>query len=94
MPIQEWNYKSQDESIRHIGPMAQDFHAAFGLGNNNTTITTIDPDGVALAAIQELVKQNEAKDIEIDNLKARIQALESTLLQFGQSLNKDNNTRN
>ncbi|MBL0062617.1 MAG: hypothetical protein IPP40_14310 [bacterium] len=59
LPMHRWSYKTQDESIKHIGPTAQDFYAAFGLGDNNTTISTIDPDGVALAAIQELAKQNE-----------------------------------
>lgn len=43
---------SQDASVQHMGPMAQDFHAAFGLGDDDTRITTVDPDGVALAAIQ------------------------------------------
>ena len=54
MPIATWNWKSQDASIRHMGPMAQDFHAAFGLGEMPTGISTVDADGVALAAIQGL----------------------------------------
>ena len=64
MPIASWNYKAQDDSIRHMGPMAQDFHAAFGLGVSDKLIDTIDPDGVALAAIQGLnaiVKENEMR---------------------------------
>lgn len=54
MPIQEWRYKAQDASIRHVGPTAQDFHAAFGLGEDPLRIGTIDADGVALRAIQAL----------------------------------------
>ena len=54
MPLATWNYKEQDDSIRHMGPMAQDFHAAFGLGVSDKLIDTVDPDGVALAAIQGL----------------------------------------
>jgi hypothetical protein len=54
LPVQTWNYKTQDVSIRHIGPMAQDFYAAFGVGEDDTHITTVDADGVALAAIQGL----------------------------------------
>ncbi len=50
MWITTWNYKSQDPSIRHIGPMAQDF-ATFGVGEDDKHITTIDADGIALAAI-------------------------------------------
>ncbi len=69
LPISTWNYKSQDDSIRHMGPMAQDFYAAFGLGEDDTHIGTIDADGVALAAIQGLYDRNKA-------LEARVQTLE------------------
>src|SRR5438552_1164257 len=47
MPMQTWNYQSQAAGIRHLGPMAQDFRAAFGLGENDTTISTVDAQGVA-----------------------------------------------
>ena len=43
MPISTWNYKEQDDSIRHIGPMAQDFYAAFGFGVSDKLIDTIRP---------------------------------------------------
>jgi hypothetical protein len=64
MPILTWNYKAQDASIRHIGPMAQDFSAAFNLGEDDLRINTIDIDGVALVAIQglyEVVKEQNAR---------------------------------
>ncbi len=48
MPIREWNYTTQDTGIRHVGPTAQDFHAAFGLGEDRLRINTIDADGIAL----------------------------------------------
>ncbi len=66
IPISTWNYRTQDASIRHIGPMAQDFYAAFGLGENDISITTVDLDGVALAAIQGLhsLSQEQAGRIE------------------------------
>jgi len=76
----------QNDSIRHRGPMAQDFYAAFGLGLGDKTIDTIDPNGVALAAIQglnELVQENEQrlaeKDAEIEELRARLGELTSRL---------------
>lgn len=49
LPLASWNYKdkAQDKSVRHLGSMAQDFHAAFGLGESDRTITTVDADGVA-----------------------------------------------
>ena len=46
----------------HIGPTAQDFSRAFGLGEDNRHITTVDADGVALAAIQGLYRQNQRLD--------------------------------
>lgn len=87
IPIETWNYKTQDPSIRHMGPMAQDFYAAFGLGADERHIGTVDADGVALAAIQglyELVKEKEAENTElkqrIDNQEERLKALESLIL--------------
>ena len=62
MPISSWSYKAEKPSIRHIGPMAQDFYKAFALGLDNKHITTIDEGGVALAAIQGLYRQNRALD--------------------------------
>jgi hypothetical protein len=57
MAIQSWNYKSQDRSILHLGPVAQDFYAAFRLGESDTTITAVDIDGVNMLAIQALEKR-------------------------------------
>src|SRR5207245_5606908 len=47
LPIQSWSYKSQGDSIRHIGPTAQEFHAAFTVGEDDQHIATVDADGVA-----------------------------------------------
>jgi len=69
IPITTWNYKSQDDSIRHIGPMGQDFYAVFGVGEEETRITTIDADGVALAAIQGLYGVVKEKECEIEELR-------------------------
>jgi hypothetical protein len=60
LPITEWNYKGYDK--RHLGPMAQDFHAAFNLGGSETTIDGGDLHGVALAAIQGLHQLVRDKD--------------------------------
>jgi Chaperone of endosialidase len=70
MPVTEWNYKT-DQSVEHIGPMAQDFHAAFGLnGPDDKHISVVDEGGVALAAIQGLNNKLEADNRE---QQARIQ---------------------
>jgi hypothetical protein len=76
IPVSTWNYISQEDSIRHIGPMAQDFYAAFGVGENDTSISTVDADGVALAAIQGLYAENQNLKAQIDDLEARLTALE------------------
>jgi hypothetical protein len=59
LPLSAWTYKDDPTQRRYIGPMAQDFHAAFGLGDERT-INTLDADGVALAAIQALAQRSEA----------------------------------
>lgn len=79
LPVSTWNYKSQTNGVRHIGPMAQDFKAAFAVGGSDTGITTIDADGVALAAIQGLNQKLEEKDAEIRELKRRLTRLEELL---------------
>ncbi len=66
LPIMRWNYKIEDDAITHIGPTAQDFHAAFGLGGSETSISTVDPAGVALAAIQALAKRTENADAALE----------------------------
>jgi hypothetical protein len=76
-PIHTWSYISQDPSIRHIGPMAQDFQASFGVGEDDRHITNVDADGVALAAIQGLYQLLHARDAEIATLSARLAALEA-----------------
>jgi hypothetical protein len=70
MPVTSWHYK-HDLSRRYIGPMAQDFHASFGLGSDDKTISTLDADGVALAAIQGLVEELKVRDKTIEELKAK-----------------------
>lgn len=79
VPITTWNYLSQDASIRHIGPMAQDFNSLLpDLGGEGYEyINTLDADGVALAAIQGLYEVVQEKDAQIDALEARIDALEA-----------------
>ena len=60
LPIYTWRYKTETSGALHMGPVAQDFSAAFGLGDSDKRITTVDADGVALAAIQGLNAKVEA----------------------------------
>ncbi len=77
LKIKGWNYKSQSRTIRHIGPMAQDFYALFKVGENNTTITTADMDGVILAGIKALdIRINKLQTtFDLNSLKLRIEDL-------------------
>ena len=74
--VETWSYKSQDPSIRHMDPMAQDFYAAFGLSADETHISTVDADGVALAAIQGLYQIVKEQEAQIGELEARLAELE------------------
>lgn len=77
MPIREWNYKSQDAAIRHVGPTAQDFYAAFGLGGDDPLlIGTIDADGIALAGVKALASENQALKAALAALSQRLDRLE------------------
>ncbi len=78
LDIQRWNYRTEDPSVQHIGPVAQEFHALFKVGHDDKTISTIDPAGIALAAIQELnerTKQIEVLGEENAELREQIQEL-------------------
>jgi hypothetical protein len=85
LPISIWEYK-EDQGVRHIGPMAQDFYAAFGVGRTPTGLSSIDTGGVALAAIQGLYSQLEKAQeenielrMELARQEARLAKLEAVL---------------
>lgn len=90
IPISTWNYKTQDSSIRHIGPMAQDFAAAFGVGEDDKHITTVDADGVSLAAIQGLYQMVQEKDRRISQLESEVAQLKSGQPAADQAFNPFN----
>jgi hypothetical protein len=68
VPVSTWNYLSQDRAIRHMGPMAQDFAAAFGLGESELLINSLDLDGVNLAGVQALAART-------DQMRAQMRSL-------------------
>ncbi len=86
LPISSWRYTNETADIRHIGPMAQDFRAAFGLGHGDKFIEFVDEEGVALTAIQGLnQKVDELKgellrrDAENAELRERLEKVERLL---------------
>ncbi len=95
LPVTQWQYKGEADGVRHIGPMAQDFHEAFGLGTSDRHIGTLDSEGVALAAIQGLHQIVEEKDCEIGELEAHralqqyhIASLEARMAKMEQLLTR------
>ena len=84
LPVYRWNYKGEEPCRQHVGPMAQDFHAVFGIGDDDTHISTIDPAGIALASIQalneKLNSQLNAQEAENDYLRRRIAELRKMIL--------------
>jgi hypothetical protein len=93
LPLKTWNYTNEATSVRHLGPVAQDFHAAFALnGADDRHIADVDEGGVALAAIQGLnqkldtenaavrdeLKRRHAENAE---LRRRLEALEQIILK-------------
>ncbi|MFZ1730450.1 MAG: tail fiber domain-containing protein [Bacteroidota bacterium] len=85
-----WNYKSQSaELIRHYGPMAQEWFAAFGhdgIGTigNDTTLASADVDGVLCIAVQALEKRTVAMQEQLKEKDAEIAQLKSQLAETSQ----------
>ena len=86
MPLSTWNMKGSDPALRSLGPVAQDFHAAFGLGTDDKTIAISNVAGVALAAIQglhQLVQEKDdelrRQDSELTAMKHKLEAIEAKL---------------
>lgn len=57
LPVSFWTYEWEPPSVRHLGPMAQDFAAAFGLGEVDTVINGVDAQGVLIVAVQALYRR-------------------------------------
>jgi hypothetical protein len=77
LPIASWNYKAEDPAIRHIGPMAQDFAATFGLGEDNRRINAVDANGVTLASIQALYQMVQEQAGQIKTLQGQLEQLKA-----------------
>jgi hypothetical protein len=76
LPVSTWRYRDEvDRSTLHIGPMAQDWHRAFGFTRDDRTINMSDFDGVNLAAIQAL----ERRTAELRSEQAEVARLRTEL---------------
>lgn len=82
LQVQSWRYKAETSGTRHLGPVSQDFYAAFGLGEDDRHITTVDEGGVALAAIQGLNEVVKQKDVRIQALEKDVAELKAMVRQL------------
>ncbi len=78
--VRNYKLKDQNDGTRHIGPVAQEFHAAFGVGENEKSINLADADGVLLAAVQALYEQNQQLFDQNQDLRAELDALKAELV--------------
>ena len=98
VPVSSWNYISEGNATRHLGPMAEDFYDAFKLGTGNTSIGVQDLTGVSLAAIKALDQRTselQQKTVEVEQLRAQMNelhlvnnAMEKRLTALEQSMQK------
>ena len=75
LPISVWTYGYDHDSVRHLGPMAQDFAAAFGLGDNDRRINLVDANGVVMAALQALARRVGELEDELGRLSTQSSSL-------------------
>ena len=93
LPITQWHYNWEEKSVTpHIGPMAQDFKHAFYPGSDDKSITTLEADGVAFAAIQglnqKLTEELKQKGTEIMELQRQLNELKVLINQLAEEKQK------
>jgi hypothetical protein len=97
LPVHQWRYTNEMAGVKHLGPTAQDFQAAFGLGTDGKSIGTVDADGVALAAIQGLNAKVESgtqrAEARMESLEAENAALKAALAELRQQISEIRQTR-
>jgi len=86
IPVSRWNYVAEGRQVRHLGPVAEDFRAGFGLGVDDRSIGLLDIDGVNFAAVKaleartaDLREQLRLRDQRIADLEARLARIEAAL---------------
>lgn len=78
LPLSVWTYRFDHESVRHLGPMAQDFAATFGLGSSDRTIAGVDANGVCMASIQALYRRLADLEAELDRVRRSVESRQTS----------------
>jgi trimeric autotransporter adhesin len=89
IPVSTWNYISEGQNVRHIGPMAEDFYQQFKLGTGNTSIGVQDLAGVSIAAVKALDERTlelEKRTAEVEKLRTEVDELRATNAAFAARL--------
>jgi hypothetical protein len=89
VPVSTWNYISEGQAVKHMGPMAEDFYKAFGLGTDERSIGVMDASGVSLAAVKALdarTAQLQERTVEVEKLRSEVQALRAANAAMEQRL--------
>jgi hypothetical protein len=82
--VARWKYIGTNEY--HIGPIAEQFYNLFGTGINNTSISTIDPSGVALLGVQQLIEENNSLKASLDEQRKLLEQLQQRLNEMEKQL--------
>jgi hypothetical protein len=85
LPVTGWEYKAA-AGQRYIGPMAQDFRAAFGLGRDDKHLSTLDADGVTLSALKGLIAELQDRKARSAEQSKRLAELEAELRKLSTKL--------
>jgi hypothetical protein len=80
LPITSWRYTSDVDQVAHLGPMAQDFRATFGLGDTDRTYNPLDAHGVELASIKALYRLVQEQQVRLERLEAKNAQLRQGLM--------------
>jgi len=88
VPIHTWSYVTDTPPVRHVGPMAQDFHAAFAVGQDDRHIDLVDANGVAMAAIQGLYQIVQENNADLAALRQQNAALEARIATLEEAIGR------
>jgi trimeric autotransporter adhesin len=85
LEVTKWKYKGTADEY-HYGPMADDFHNLFNVGDDSST-SDMDKTGVLFLGMQQLIKLNSDKDAIIQQQNNKIDALENRLAKLETMMN-------
>lgn len=83
--VSRWSFKEDEKQVNHISPDANDFNSIFGVGEDDQSLSSVDPSGIALAAIQELHKTQkklEIKAARVDDLATQVESMSNELSEL------------